>query len=101
MFVKEVNNLLVHWLLAVQLHIKEEALPHLIYIANRNRGKVDLHENEVFKLMAQKVLYCTSSMDSVVDLIVVTTVLFLKSSAEINTKIPAIAMEAVTMMAQM
>ena len=40
-------------------------------------------------------------MDSVVDLIVVTTVLFLKSSAEMNTKIPAIAMEAVTMMAQM
>ena len=43
----------------------------------------------------------TSSIDSVVDLMVVTTVLFLKSWAEMNTKMAAIVMEAVTMMAQM
>ena len=44
---------------------------------------------------------CTSSIDSVVDLMVVTTVLFLKSWAEMNTKMAAIVMEAVTILAQM
>ena len=72
----------------------------MVNVTNCNRWKENLLRNIIIFFLHEPCDF-TSSIESVVDLIVVTTVLFLKSSAEMNTKIAAIVMEAVTTRPQM